>query len=79
MYAGFIVVVAFYFVLPSVRLCVSLYKERDTQKLGQKHQEQFCESLLIVLDIDSSQRLDIVGRNVEERVMELMFVLMGIL
>ena len=75
MCAGFIVVVIFYFILPSGRLCVSLYKEQDTQKLGQKCQELFCESLPIVLDIDSSQRLDVVGHTVDERVMELVFAL----
>lgn len=75
MCAGFIVVVVFYFILPSGRLCVFLYKGQDTKKLGQKHQEQFCESLLIVLDIDSSQRLAIFGHIVVERVMELVFAL----
>lgn len=70
MCAGFIVVVIFNFILPSVRLCVSLYKEQDTQKLVQKHQKIFCESLLMVLDTDSSQRLNIFGKTVKERVME---------
>lgn len=39
MCAGFFLVV-FYFILPSGSLCVSFYKEWDTQKLGQKHQEK---------------------------------------
>jgi len=64
-----------FFILPSGRLCVSLYKEQDSQKLGRKDQEQFCEELLIVLDIDSSQRLDTVSHTVEKRVKELVFAL----
>lgn len=66
MCAGFIVVIIVYFILPSGTLCFSLYKEPDTQKLGQKYQEQFCESLFVVLEIDSFQRLDGFGNTVEE-------------